>query len=103
MRLNTGEIKKGTALILAIITACTFLLPREVFDPHPGVDTDIFCRTMSVFNSGILSYTDNCQVPVYIFTILVVKEIIPGKENFRLYKSIRAPPTIAGESLNMSA
>ncbi len=103
MRLNTGEIKKGTALILAIITACTFLLPREYFDPHPGVDTDIFCRTMSVFNSGILSNADNHHVPVYIFAILVMKEIIPVDENFRLYKSIRAPPTFTGKSLYVAA
>ena len=103
MRLNTCEIKKGTALILAIITACTFLLTREFFDPHPGVDTDIFCRTMSVFNSGILSHSDNHQEPVYIFAILVPGKYIPVHRNIRLFHSIRAPPAITGESLYMAA
>jgi len=43
------------ALIIAVLAASwlSFSLPREFFDPHLGMEDDIFCRTLSFMSAEV--------------------------------------------------
>lgn len=38
---------KGLSLCVLIASSLTFSLPKEYFDPHPGVGVDIFCKSLT--------------------------------------------------------
>jgi len=37
---------KGAVVVLFLLSAMTFFLPRETFDPHLGVGADVFCKSL---------------------------------------------------------
>jgi hypothetical protein len=59
--MNTGffTYKRGLAICILIVSALTFFLPKETFDPHIGINVDIFCKSLDSIN-------DNIQIPTVI-------------------------------------
>ncbi len=50
----TGKKRKGWSRTLQVVTllllsTMSLALPREFYDPHPGVEYDIFCRNYIMF------------------------------------------------------
>ncbi|MBP7603846.1 MAG: hypothetical protein KBA15_07965 [Spirochaetes bacterium] len=40
---------KTVVFAVLFLSAMTFALPRETFDPHPGVGADVFCKSLYSF------------------------------------------------------
>ncbi|HSV97242.1 MAG TPA: hypothetical protein VLM75_09950 [Spirochaetota bacterium] len=82
------------ALTIGVLLASslTFALPKEHFDPHPGVGGDIFCKSLTFmgaeFQGGLLSVIA-CFVQVDDVTdpCTLLPQTMPGWSN-----TIRAPP-----------
>ena len=89
--MNLQHKKILTAIIL-ILSALTFFLPKEVFDPHLGVDVDIFCRTMSDFASDyiVAEIFDN-EYTTSIIEMQNIDKISSATISQRI--TIRAPPS----------
>ncbi len=88
-----NTIKQVLMLLIAVVIMSTSLMPREFFDPHMGIDTDIFCRTMSEYNSGILDTGCLCESQVHIVDIvLIIIKAFISTETLSPH-SIRSPPS----------
>jgi ABC-type antimicrobial peptide transport system permease subunit len=85
--------KSFLAAAIILCSIMSFSLPRETFDPHCGVDTDIFCRAYF----QIISDLYELDLSVSLF------EIVEKNEPANLYcpeyraeidraNSTRAPP-----------
>jgi len=55
------SVKRYIAVAVLFLTALSFSLPREFFDPHIGIDYDIFCQLSSYINSD-LQDLDSCEI-----------------------------------------
>lgn len=88
--MNLQQKQILTAVIL-ILSALTFFLPKEVFDPHIGIDVDIFCKSMSNFASDVVitEIFDNETV-----TSIIKKQNVDkiSSASFSKRITIRAPP-----------
>ncbi len=51
--------QKGLSFVILLVSALTFFLPKETFDPHIGINVDIFCKSLDSIN-------DNIQIPTVI-------------------------------------
>lgn len=62
---------KVIAVAVLLLSACTFFVPRETFDPHIGFDDDIFCRLYNV-SAGQLIFSaqimlcEDCNVQIHL-------------------------------------
>ena len=92
MRFAIGiKQKKWGVVFILIITALTFFLPKETFDPHLGIDVDIFCKSMTDFGSDAagadLFYNEfKTSIIPLIVRGAIISTIVPKRI------SIRAPP-----------
>jgi len=79
-----------TAVI--VVSAMTFALPREFFDPHLGVDVDIFCK--SLYAIGTEAEMPVALVAAFerqILGLLIYDEIFLTEETYR-NTPVRGPP-----------
>ncbi|MCU0845456.1 MAG: hypothetical protein MUC76_11065 [Spirochaetes bacterium] len=89
---KSSHALRALSLGVFLASALTFALPREYFDPHPGVGLDIFCKSLT-FMSAVLQDADSAVEggPAK------VGEVDDFRINFTLvtplvFKAIRAPP-----------
>ena len=79
------------SLFVIAISVLTFFIPREIFDPHLGVEVDIFCKSMD-------SIGDKIEAPLVLMNgfIKIIVSLIYAKIVFSCYGHleipIRAPP-----------
>jgi len=45
--------KRIMTLVILGVSLLTLLLPKEVFDPHIGIDLDIFCKSLDAIGDSI--------------------------------------------------
>ena len=87
------EMKKVVVIVFLLLTAMSFGLPRETFDPHIGVDYDIFCQLTSYINTDLKELKvsllpEKIECLIKYFDILrLLRAFILGFINF-----IRPPP-----------
>ncbi len=93
--MDSNQEKPSAALIIALLVPLTITLtiPREYFDPHAGVDYDIYCRLYY----GVAAQDPACTAIVLFFRQLTVEPIIEHKVAATISLSsrtriIRAPP-----------
>ncbi len=70
----------------------TFSLPKEFFDPHPGIRTDIFCKTLTFLGAEVPG-----EPGVFLGGPVFEKrqgDSLPGMrcETSAVSNAIRAPP-----------
>ncbi len=91
------NMKKRKAVLVVLLLAFTFIsfaLPKETFDPHLGVDYDIFCQLSSYLNIDLLDLGW-----IRIFVISLSESFYPELDIIFLSEflislnSIRAPPS----------
>lgn len=83
--------KKTIAILFIVLSAMSFSLPKETFDPHLGVDYDIFCQLSSyiiidkILNSYQLPKLFSIEKLITYITQLIITL-------FSKVYSARAPP-----------
>jgi len=89
------SVKRYISVAVLFLTALSFSLPKEVFDPHIGIDYDIFCQLSSYINSDFQDL-DLCEI---LETEEVCEKITELKNIYRMHAVlsnllIRGPPLI---------
>jgi ABC-type antimicrobial peptide transport system permease subunit len=92
------KLKKSNTRIIAIIalslSIISFSLPREYFDPHIGIDTDIFCKAYFSICSGLMD-KEEIASNHYVSISLILQEVLSLCSAYVIdNSSIRAPPII---------
>ncbi|MCU0845452.1 MAG: hypothetical protein MUC76_11045 [Spirochaetes bacterium] len=86
-----ARLKRG-AVVVFLLSAMTFFLPRETFDPHLGVGVDVFCK--SLYSIGDESQDADGLIdtrPLYARHIVYVFAVLPAYP-VRSSDPTRAPP-----------
>jgi len=79
-----------TVLILCV-SFLTLFLPKEVFDPHIGIDLDIFCKSLYAISDGVAIpfFLNEISVSIYAYFVfantLLLHLVLKAN-------AIRAPP-----------
>jgi len=94
LKAKTRKIISAISYVLLLFIITTTVLPKELFDDHPGIDTDIFCRFMTVFGSAVLG-DSYIFIPPHVHCFIVLYYYIVNKLVFISFTiSPRAPPSI---------
>lgn len=78
-------------IVLMIFFSCmTFCVAKEVYDPHIGVQSDIFCKSLYALG-------EECKAPEDLFFTIVVENMMPFVDTMLASQvddcfSERAPP-----------
>lgn len=85
---------RASVILLLLMSAMTFAVPREVFDPHVGVDLDIFCRLYVTFLSeNPESYDIEMIFQTDMPTDMAIPSDEPAPVNYsRFGPRLRGPP-----------
>jgi hypothetical protein len=94
MKPSKNSHKRRTAILVLFVSFLTLFLPKEVFDPHIGIELDIFCKSLDAIG-------DDVAIPFVLSEVFVV---CPGHFIFAdtpllLFaikaNAIRAPPVFS--------
>ncbi|HSV97246.1 MAG TPA: hypothetical protein VLM75_09970 [Spirochaetota bacterium] len=84
-------LRRG-AVVVFLLSAMTFFLPRETFDPHFGVGADVFCKSLYSIGDGSQDADTLVDThPVYMRHIVYVFAVLPAYP-VRGSDPTRAPP-----------
>lgn len=83
---------KSAAIAVFFLSAMTFFLPRETFDPHLGVGADIFCKSLYSIGNDSQDAGDLIDThPVYV-RYSVLKPVVLLVRQIHGSDPTRAPP-----------
>ena len=91
---NINKRKEMLVVLFLVATFMSFALPRETFDPHLGIDYDIFCQLSSYMNvdpgsiGWVVAFSPPVPEPLHIDLREILVSVIPDS-----YAPIRAPPS----------